>query len=797
VSFPLILLGFPGLAWAGVEDVGIPWSLTVGDRLTDIVLAADESAVAALDSAAGTVVVLELATWTVTELSPCGGRATSLATTSGRDEIFVGCDDGSLTWLEVSSGAYVASGMSVDLFDQAIEGLAGSGDLIFGLVQDASSYQIQAKSYDPGAGTAGATPLVFTTTFSLQDVAGSSNAIVFSLEGNNVGGFNTTSGGTLAVTNRPAGTFTDVVSLGNAGFLIAAGAGGFARFQVGNNTVVAAGSEITDDVVAIGYLDDWAILADAGPDRFVFVNSDSQGVPGTSTISTLAWPGSESGLLVKEMVDIEGYSLAVTNKGTLWVLTERPWVEATSPVPDSGGTGTTSSFSFTSTRKGTWTLRTNGRSGNSGQILARGDVVADTATAVTFEIADPMIEGENVLRLVVEDEQGREGHDAVVVSKDDPPGKVRLSAEHVGEDHQEVRLVFPALSDADVRNYRVFVSEEPFTADDFASCDGIGTPTDPCGPQGSVRGGFSGPLSVQAEPGGRVRATIRPLTNYKTYYFAVRAYDASAQEGPMSSVVRGTPAPGLGPAELAGEKGGLCSTTGVWSGALGLLGGLAAAVARRRSAALLAVPLVGLFASVPDAHAQDALKARRQGNISVEMGLVQFDDPAITRVIGDTGNQLYTVQWGPHLIKQIELTGGVGYFKEDAKGVLEAGGRTDTSITIKGLPLTANLMVRLDFWDDQIIVPFAGVGGDVWFWKQEPYSGSGSLSGAKYGWHWEAGGQLLLDRVDPGAASKLQATTGIDNTWLVVDYHPQVVGKEEDGLYFTGQVFGFALKFDY
>ena len=86
---------------------------------------------------------------------------------------------------------------------------------------------------------------------------------------------------------------------------------------------------------------------------------------------------------------------------------------------------------------------------------------------------------------------------------------------------------------------------------------------------------------------------------------------------------------------------------------------------------------------------------------------------------------------------------------------------------------------------------------EMWNWKQDPYQGTSTISGTKTGWSWNAGLQILLDRIDPVSASKLRVRTGIDDTYLTVSYRDQTIGENASGLIYSGQVVGLGLKLDY
>ena len=173
----------------------------------------------------------------------------------------------------------------------------------------------------------------------------------------------------------------------------------------------------------------------------------------------------------------------------------------------------------------------------------------------SFVVGGGFVEGGNALRLVVEDDDGDRGHDESTLTVDNPPGAVALGRGGVSFGDEKLFVSFPALGDADVTEYTVFVSASSFSRAAWASCpDG----TSPCGPAFDGDDAVDAPFTVLADPGTDVELTVEPLTNGQTYYIAVRATDAGGQEGAMSRVRSGTPQKTYGIAGLSGDEGGWC-----------------------------------------------------------------------------------------------------------------------------------------------------------------------------------------------------------------------------------------------
>jgi MYXO-CTERM domain-containing protein len=317
---------------------------------------------------------------------------------------------------------------------------------------------------------------------------------------------------------------------------------------------------------------------------------------------------------------------------------------------------------------------------------------------------------------------------------------------------------------------------------------------------------------VDAAPGEGATVSLYPLTNGQTYYIAVRAIDAGGLEGPMSEVVEAVPVESFGAAALAGEDGGCASAAGPRAGWLVALGGVGLLVARRRrlvAAVALGVGVGagGMAEAAPKAAAGASGApvglvdpADRHGTVALRLGRLDVQDPNINKVAEQAGKEVLWLDVGPRITRYGELTAGLGWFQELGYLVDENGAPTADRQMLTALPMSLNAGLRLDFVDEQPIVPFGGAGLDMWAWR-ENWQGPGDtkmsqrIGGWKTGWHWQVGGAFLLDRLDRSRASRLQARSGIDDTWATVEYREQEVGAE--GLVFSGSWVGFGLRVDY
>jgi hypothetical protein len=617
----------------------------------------------------------------------------------------------------------------------------------------------------------------------------------------------------------------DVIFAPGDSVLISANEAGVMRFATEGNglTLVIDDEDGLEAAMALTVHADeeQLIVADDEREEFVYFSySSTSGNPGDEESLAVSYPeDAQSGEGVIEISTLEGYSVAVTDLGSLWVLSDRPWVDVDDPSPSSGIEGDEVILEFTADTDGEWTLYL-GNPDEGGEEIDTGDVEADESVELSITIDSSYGEGENLLWVVVEDSDGLEGHDATSITVDNPPEKVSLTESSVGFGNQQITVSFEGIDDEDLESYQVYISITDFDPDDYESG----------GPDFDGWDDIDAPFEISASPGETVIYTISPLTNRRTYYVAVRAVDSSGLEGPMSDVVEAMPLPTVGAAALSGEEGGLCGSPLPASGLLAFFGGLAVALRRRSSSALglgLGLGLcAGLTAMSSDAMAheteEDSSKSGSAGSLEFRYGPVWLDDSVIKAVFGETGHEVLWVEVGPHLIDQLDLSLGFGFYQElgfmladtedcssllgtsgdlEVDAILAACDESSEHDMLTAFPITLDVGLRLDFIEDQLLVPTIGVGGDYWLWRENWYvnpdvGGTDSVTGGKVGWHWTGGLELLLNRLDRQRASALQARSGIDRTWLAVEYRQQGVGDEE-GLEFSGSSLTAGLRFDF
>lgn len=529
---------------------------------------------------------------------------------------------------------------------------------------------------------------------------------------------------------------------------------------------------------------------------------------------------------VRDVVVADGYAFG-GGSGRLHVFTARPWIDPdrVKVSPTQLTTGDVARLTFASSRAGRYEVRLGGSRKGGGRLLASGDLPADrVGEDVTVEIpveGSHWNEGDNALYVFVTDARGLTGHARAAVFVDTPPDPPELTDANLSFADGALLLSFAGIPDADLDRYEIYVTTTPFSREDWPTG---GPPWD-----GSTK--LTTPIVVRKAPGEAVTRRIEPLENDVKHYIAVRAFDRGGLEGPMSRVVSEVPRPSFRASDLAGEDGGApCSTA---PGSAGLAAAVAAFVARRRRRLLrvaATVAVLGLLApTTARAGDEDDVmtpeEARRiqreerkkqrwrdetpvRGNVELRYGIIDIDDEHIDRVYDKGPHDLLLAEVGPQIWKVLELDFGLGFLQEIDRKIDAEGVKSGEVTMLTWFPLSLDATFRLQVFDEQPLVPHARFGFDYVLWSEKADDGRGgkiTTRGAKTGNHVALGAGLLLDVFARRRASLLEAQTGINDTYLVVEWRRQFVdGRERpwsapvhDGFDFSGDSVTAGLKLDF
>jgi hypothetical protein len=484
-----------------------------------------------------------------------------------------------------------------------------------------------------------------------------------------------------------------------------------------------------------------------------------------------------------------GYTYLVGNGGNLAILSANPWVGPIAVNQADAADGDILSLDFIVDIDSDYSVYLNGDRAGSGDLLVSGTTLKN-ATEVVDVVVEGWLEGTNFLYILAVDPfTGLTGHGRIEVVVDNPPGAVVLTDSNIGFADGALSLSFAGIVDADLDYYEIYVSDAPFLAEDYSD------------------GGPGEPIAIDAVGGESISYTIEDLVNNVTYYIGVRAIDEKGTPGPMSNVITGIPQPAFTATDLAGETGGLaCSSSGAGglAGGLALGLGLVGMLGRRGRSVAAAALVAGLMAP----QAADAVNpfipdaSPAWGNFEVRYGWVTFVDENINDVYmyGDHQGNMLHLEGGPQIFRFIEIDFGVGFLQEIAYKPAADGTRSGEKTMMSWIPLSLDISGRLHFWDEQPIVPYVRYGGDYVFWWELDDDGSGGknrVAGSKAGHHFGFGGSLLIDLLAPRRASQLEAVSGINDTYVTVEWRRQWIGKQSEGLDFSADLLTVGLKIDY
>ena len=527
---------------------------------------------------------------------------------------------------------------------------------------------------------------------------------------------------------------------------------------------------------------------------------------------------------IRDIVSHDGYLFGGGSSGRVHVVTARPWIEreSFSITPDDGQSTDEVTVTFTvAEAEGdlSWTLYRGGdRTGAGGGALTSGTAVVREEVEATFTLNGAFAEGTNDLFVVVSDSRGIKGHIGGGVVVDNSPAIPVLAQADVGFGDRRIEIAFDGVTDADLDAYEVYVATEPFDPTSFASGGPIYN--------GTAR--FENPLVLSdAKHSTETTISIEPLENDVKHYIAVRAVDSGDKESALSNVVSGTPSRGLTGAEAAGESGGSpcsegCATQGSstgWGWATAVLVGLGLVRRRRHVAAAFAAAMAlgSLAVATPaqakdDDHSRQSILVRKDsspvvGNFEFRYGSFAIEDPDISSVY-NSSLDMFQFEAGPQILRFAEIDVGFNLVRNKSNPVRALDGASSSDeIRLTIIPITLDVTLRAHVLDEQPVVPFVRYGWDYAFFSERRLGEDNAtpVRGAKTGSHLGAGVNLLLDILSPNRASLLEAQSGINDTWVTLEWRRNRIddrsrpwgAPKNKGFNFSGDVFSVGLKIDY
>lgn len=783
-------------------------TFALGTNVGAIAVSGDGRWVAAVEHGSQQLRVLDTWSWDASrwDSAPCddlsGVAGVSLA--DGTERFYVGCSGGLVSYVDVSTGDVELADEPIEVGEGQILGLVSGDGQVWALEESGSGLVLHHLDPETGLvdGT-GAFPVGLTQT-GYEKLLWTGVDVVLLHGGDSVSQVDGDAGGLYVPDTLVSGLDCVEGAVGTGPSVLAA-CGSLGVFRYITTTYEWAlalddGDGLADaTAIAVDEHDEgdpYVIVGDDGA-ALVYAYDAATGYPDDDVLAEIDLGGST----LESLVSTEGYAVASTDGGELWVLTGRPWVEITAISAETAVNGDTISLDFSADRGGAWELVLGEDDETS---LASGSIAAGETASASFEVSAQVAdfqEGANLLRLRLTDEDDQVGQDGVILTVDNPPSRVSLDEESVTYGENTVLVSWEGVDDEDLAAYRLYLAVSEFSASEW----GTGGPSfdgedDLTGLEGwdAETGSL---LVADAAPGEQISVTLYPLTNGTTYWLAVRAIDEGGQEGAMSKVVSVTPQETYSLAERTGDEGGFCGTSGASSGLAALTAGLFAllrARARRSGqlGAALALGLVGLSGA---AQAAETAEPKPASNLQLRFGPMWFDDENKIYDQFEAPHNILWLEGGPSLWGIAELNLGIGFYNKAGYLLGEDGSLAEAQADrLTALPVTLSGTLRLDVLKEQPIVPIATIGGDYWLWRERWDQGDDKdqVAGGKAGWHYGLGAQLLLDVFDRKQASLLDARAGIRDSYLVGEYRVQTIGDGE-GIDLSASSVTLGLKVNY
>lgn len=163
------------------------------------------------------------------------------------------------------------------------------------------------------------------------------------------------------------------------------------------------------------------------------------------------------------------------------------------------------------------------------------------------------------------------------------------------------------------------------------------------------------------------------------------------------------------------------------------------------------------------------------------MGALQLEGDVASEVYGDDYEPAVHSRVGFLLFSILDLGVSADFAQIEARRLGADNGGESAEITRLTLfPLTATAIVRLDFFPNQPIVPYAGAGYSYLVWSERNPIEDDQVDGDKQGVQMLGGVQILLDWMEPSRASDLDSWWGVNDTFLILEVSRTTYGDSND-----------------
>lgn len=163
------------------------------------------------------------------------------------------------------------------------------------------------------------------------------------------------------------------------------------------------------------------------------------------------------------------------------------------------------------------------------------------------------------------------------------------------------------------------------------------------------------------------------------------------------------------------------------------------------------------------------------------MGGLQLEGDVASAVYGDDYEPAIHGRLGFLLFSILDLGVSADFAQIEARRLGADSGTESAEITrLTLVPITASAIVRLDFFPNQPIVPYAGAGYSYLVWSERNPIEDDQTDGDKQGVSMLGGVQILLDWMEPARATDLDSWWGVNDTFLILEASRATYGDSDD-----------------
>jgi hypothetical protein len=156
-------------------------------------------------------------------------------------------------------------------------------------------------------------------------------------------------------------------------------------------------------------------------------------------------------------------------------------------------------------------------------------------------------------------------------------------------------------------------------------------------------------------------------------------------------------------------------------------------------------------------------------SFSIKAGAYQPSAEGYDAQYGNPREFRIDLDLGYKITRRIEAGLSIGYFNDNG---LALGAISGTTSGVKQqlvlIPTQLYLVYEFAFKDGQILVPYLG-GGYTHITYRRYVEGQGTVMGGQDGYHARAGLKFLLNQLEPRAADRLYESSGISNTYFLLE----------------------------